>query len=93
LRQAATTLISEGEFGTGLRARLEVVRAEKREVGYLGAVLELQRDSRRDVSAELALVSPDLSLGEPLLEDQVATDLRSPATTERSRSASPAAFR
>jgi hypothetical protein len=74
LRQAATALSSNGEFGTGLRARLEVVRAEKRESEYLGQILELRRDSRRDVSPELALVSPDLSLGELLLEDQVVND-------------------
>ncbi len=74
MRQAALALDSSGEFGTGLRARLEVVRAEQREAAYLGTVLELRRESRRDVSPELALVSPDLSLGELLLEDQVATD-------------------
>jgi len=74
LRQAATALSSNGEFGTGLRARLEVVRAEQRESEYLGNVLELRRESRRDVSPELALVSPDLSLGELLLETQVTRD-------------------
>jgi len=74
MRQAALALDSSGEFGTGLRARLEVVRAERRESEYLGAVLELRRESRRDVSPELALVSPDVSLGELVLEDQVAKD-------------------
>jgi hypothetical protein len=74
LRQAATALSSSGEFGTGLRARLEVVRAEQRESDYLGNVLELRRDSPRDVSPELALVSPDLSLGELMLEAQVTRD-------------------
>lgn len=74
MRQAATALSSNGEFGTGLRARLEVVRAEQRESDYLGDVLELRRDSRRDVSPELALVSPDLSLGELMLEGQVTRD-------------------
>ena len=74
MRQAATALSSNGEFGTGLRARLEVVRAERRESDYLGNVLELRRDSRRDVSPELALVSPDLSLGELMLEAQVTRD-------------------
>ena len=74
MRQAALALDSSGEFGTGLRARLEVVRAEQREAEYLGTVLELRRESRRDVSPELALVSPDLSLGELLLEDHVAKD-------------------
>jgi type II secretion system (T2SS) protein E len=74
MRQAALALESNGEFGTGLRARLEVVRAEQRESEYLGNVLELRRTSSRDVSPELALVSPDLSLGELLLEAQVARD-------------------
>lgn len=74
MRQAATALSSNGEFGTGLRARLEVVRAEQRESEYLGNVLELRRESRRDISPELALVSPDLSLGELLLEAQVTRD-------------------
>ena len=74
MRQAATALSSNGEFGTGLRARLEVVRAEKCEAEYLGTVLELRSESRRDVSPELALVSPELSLGDILLEDQVAND-------------------
>jgi hypothetical protein len=74
MRQAALALDSNGEFGTGLRARLEVVRAERRESEYLGDVLELRRESRRDVSPELALVSPDLSLGELLLEAQSTTD-------------------
>jgi hypothetical protein len=74
MRQAALALDSSGEFGTGLRARLEVVRAENRESEYLGDVLELRRDSRRDVSPELALVSPDLSLGELMLEAQATKD-------------------
>ena len=74
MRQAATALSSNGEFGTGLRARLEVVRVDQREAEYLGNVLELRRESRRDVSPELALVSPDLSLGELLLEAQVTRD-------------------
>jgi MshEN domain len=74
MRQAALALDSNGEFGTGLRARLEVVRAERRESEYLGDVLELRRESRRDVSPELALVSPDLSLGELLLEARSTTD-------------------
>ncbi|HEY7149354.1 MAG TPA: hypothetical protein VH420_07895 [Gaiellaceae bacterium] len=74
MRQAALAVDSPGEFGTGLRARLEVVRAEKVEAEYLGPVLELHRESRRDISPELALVSPDLSLGELLLEAQVTRD-------------------
>jgi len=75
MRQAATALSSSGEFGTGLRARLEVVRTEKREAEYLGNVLELRRERRGDVSPELALVSPELSLGELLFEDQVVRDV------------------
>src|SRR3954469_11319215 len=75
MRQAATALSSSGEFGTGLRARLEVVRTEKREAEYLGNALELRRERRGDVSPELALVSPELSLGELLFEDQVVRDV------------------
>jgi len=74
MRQAATALSSTGEFGTGLRARLEVVRSQKSEAEYLGTVLELRREARRDVSPELALVSPDISLGELMLEVVAATD-------------------
>jgi hypothetical protein len=75
MRQAATALSSSGEFGTGLRARLEVVRTEKREAEYLGNVLELRRERSGDVSPELALVSPELSLGELLFEDQLVRDV------------------
>lgn len=75
MRQAASTsALTEGEFGTGLRARLEVVRARERESEYLGTVLELRRADRRDQSPELALVSPDMSLGELLLEAVVVRD-------------------
>lgn len=75
MRQAAAiSPLPDGEFGTGLRARLDVVRAREREAEYLGTVLELRREPRRDESPELALVSPDLSLGEHLLEAAVIRD-------------------
>ena len=74
MRQAALALESSGEFGTGLRARLEVVRAEQRESEYLGNVLALRSETRREVSPELALVSPDLALGDLLLEAQATKD-------------------
>jgi len=74
MRQAAISALPEGEFGTGLRARLEVVRSREREAEYIGSMLELRGEPRRDESPELALVSPDLSLGELMLEAQVATD-------------------
>jgi hypothetical protein len=72
MRQAVAR--TEGEFGTGLRARLELVRSQDREAEYLGTVLEFHRTSRRDFSPELALVSPDLSLGGLLLEVEAARD-------------------
>ena len=74
MRQAAISALPDGEFGTGLRARLEVVRTREREAEYVGSMLEVRTDARRDQSPELALVSPDLSLGELLLEAQVVTD-------------------
>lgn len=75
MRQAAgTATLSPGEFGTGLRARVELVRAQRREAEYLAPVLELRKSARPDFSPELALVSPDLSLGELLLEDPGMTD-------------------
>jgi hypothetical protein len=73
-QEAAISALPDGEFGTGLRARLEVVRTREREAEYVGSMLEVRTDPRRDQSPELALVSPDLSLGELLLEAQVATD-------------------
>ena len=72
--EAAIAPLPEGEFGTGLRARLEVVRTREREAEYLGPVLELRREGRRDESPELALVSPELALGELLLEAAVTKD-------------------
>ena len=74
MRQAAITALPDGEFGTGLRARLEVVRTRERESEYVGSMLEVRTATPRDLSPELALVSPDLSLGELLLETQVVTD-------------------
>jgi hypothetical protein len=72
MRQALAS--TEGEFGTGLRARLELVRSQSREAEYLGTVLELRRAPTRDFSPELALVSPDLALGDLLLEAEIARD-------------------
>ena len=74
MRQAAISALPDGEFGTGLRARLEVVREREREVDYVGSMLEVRTAAARDLSPELALVSPDLSLGELPLEAQVVTD-------------------
>ena len=66
---------SEGEFGTGLRARLALVRTRERsKPTYLGSILELRQASRRDLSPELALVSPDFSLGELMLDVEVVRD-------------------
>ena len=66
---------SAGEFGTGLRARLALARAQAVEDAYLAPVLELRRSGRRDFSPELALVSPGFALGEVLLDDEVARDV------------------
>jgi len=63
VREAAATALSNREFGTGLRARLDLERARQREAEYLAPVLELRSAARRDLSPELALVSPDLWLG------------------------------
>jgi hypothetical protein len=72
--EAAISILPDGEFGTGLRARLEVVRTREREADSIGSMLEVRTAAERDLSPELALVSPDLSLGELLLETQVVTD-------------------
>ena len=82
MRQAAISALPDGEFGTGLRARLEDVRARERESEseseseseHLGSVIELRPEARRDESPELALVSPDHSLGELSLETAVPRD-------------------
>ena len=77
MRHASTSaLVDErpaGEFGTGLRSRLELVRTRQEET-KLASVLAFRNTGRRDFSPELALVSPDLSLGGLMLEEQVATD-------------------
>jgi hypothetical protein len=65
---------SVGEFGTGLRARLAVVRKRKEETAYLAAALEPEHAARRDFSPELDLVSPGFSLGELAFEITVARD-------------------
>lgn len=79
MRQASTPMLldldrSAGEFGTGLRARLALVRAHEEQGAHLGSILELRNGSRHDFSPELALVSPELSLGELTLEAEVARD-------------------
>ena len=50
------------------------MRTRERESEYVGSMLEVRTTDCRDQSPELALVSPDLSLGELLLETQVVTD-------------------
>lgn len=65
---------SAGEFGTGLRDRLALVRTQKKQATYLGSVLELRQEARRDFSPELALVSPGFSLGELTFDVAVARD-------------------
>ncbi len=79
MRQSSSTAVldldrSAGEFGTGLRARLSLVRTQKEQAEYLGSILELRQAARRDFSPELALVSTDFSLGELMLEAEVARD-------------------
>jgi Type II secretion system (T2SS), protein E, N-terminal domain len=67
MRQAVISASPDGEFGTGLRSRLEVVREREREE-QLAPVVEIRQQDRHEESPELALVSPDLSLGELPLE-------------------------
>lgn len=79
MRQASSSALADldrsaGEFGTGLRARLTLARTQKEEAEYLGSVLELRQAARRDFSPELALVSPEVFLGELTLEAEVARD-------------------
>jgi len=57
-----TELAAPTEFGTGLRARLELVR-ERQEDFARETLLKLPVPARRDFSPELALVSPDLEPG------------------------------
>ena len=77
MRHASTSALLDerpaGEFGTGLRSRLELVRTRQEET-KLASVLAFRNTGRRDFSPELALVSPNLSLGGLMLEEQVATD-------------------
>ena len=42
MRQAAISALPDGEFGTGLRARLDVVRSREREADYVGSMLEVR---------------------------------------------------
>jgi Type II secretion system (T2SS), protein E, N-terminal domain len=79
MRQASSSALvdldrSASDFGTGLRARLSLARTQREQAEYLGTVLELRQASRRDFSPELALVSTDFSLGELILEAEVARD-------------------
>jgi hypothetical protein len=79
MRQASSSALADlerpaGEFGTGLRARLSLVRTQKEQAAYLGSVLELRKTAQRDFSPELALVSPDFLLGELMLEAEIARD-------------------
>jgi hypothetical protein len=57
------------EFGTGLRARLALVRERREDSERLAQVLQFRSEGSRDLSPELALVSPDYAqgLGELLL--------------------------
>ena len=79
MRQATASVLADldrsaGEFGTGLRARLDLARTEKTQAAYLGSVLELRESPRRDFSPELALVS-ELSLGDVPLEAKMGLDV------------------
>jgi hypothetical protein len=79
MRQANSTAPADldrsaSEFGTGLRARLELVREQKDQAEYLGSVLELRQVARRDFSPELALVSTEFSLGDLTFGAEVARD-------------------
>lgn len=79
MRQASSSALvdldrSAGEFGTGLRARLALARTEKEQAAYLAPVLELRQAARRDFSPELALVSPEVSLGALILDAEVVRD-------------------
>jgi len=79
MRQTSSSALADldrsaGEFGTGLRARLAVVRKRKEETAYLGVALEHEQAARRDLSPELDLVSPGFSLGDLAFEITVARD-------------------
>ncbi len=80
MRQSSSSALADldrsvGEFGTGLRARVAHAQTEKQQAEYLGSLLELRDTAPRDFSPELALVSPDISLGELVLDDTVARDV------------------
>lgn len=62
MQSAASTSQLElptGEFGSGLRARLDVVRTRKEETERLAQVLKFRSEGRRDLSPELAMVSDE----------------------------------
>jgi type II secretion system (T2SS) protein E len=79
MRQASTSAFADSsqsanEFGTGLRARLQVVRDQEQEE-LLKSVLSFRNTGRPDFSPELALVSQDDSLGGLMLEVTAARDV------------------
>jgi len=80
MRQTSSSALADldrsvGEFGTGLRERLAVVRKRKEAAEYFAAVaLEHKQAALRDFSPELDLVSPGFSLGELAFEITVARD-------------------
>ena len=65
MRLEATTSVIERplEFGTGLRARLELVREHREDSERLAQVLHFRAQGGHDLSPELALVSPDFDPG------------------------------
>jgi hypothetical protein len=69
--------LTTNEFGTGLRARLSLVREHREESERLAQVLQFRSEGSRDFSPELALVSPDHAqgLGELLLGAHEARQL------------------
>src|SRR5438552_13570630 len=60
---ASTSAIERPEFGTGLRARLELIREQREDSERLAQVLQFRSQGSRDLSPELALVSPDFDPG------------------------------
>jgi len=64
MRPATTTsAIERPEFGSGLRARLELVRDQKEDTERLARVLQFRSQGGHDLSPELAMVSPDFDPG------------------------------
>ena len=62
--ETTTTAIERpAEFGSGLRARLELVREQKEESERLARVLQFRSHGGQSLSPELALVSPDFDPG------------------------------